>query len=1471
MKGDFTRFSFNARRHYNGVLKQQGRVDLDADWNEQVQIQNHLDIVRTKDIIGPCGVPAKGGGFEIVVGNGLDFSISPGRIYVDGILCQLEPDSNDPQGFVNYKKQPDYPQAPDIEKISGENVRKDLIYLDVWKRHVTVIEDPLIQEKALGGPDTTTRIKTVCQVKVLTGVQVQGPGCEVTGWEDKPSRGRLSTGVVSPPPSTDPCKLALVGGYTGLENRLYRVEIHQSGNPDLGIAGATFKWSRDNGSVVFPIRKITSGPVPQSTVEVNRLGRDQVLTINENDWVEVIDDSTELAGKPGAMARVLLIEEGQLTLTLNKDVSNFDTLDGHCKVRKWDQASDALPVTSGVPLNLEDGIQITFSGDNFKTGDYWTFASRTASGTVAELKNATPEGIKHHYCKLAVISWQPGQTGQPGTIGGKLCDCRKTFRPLTDSGCCTVTVGDGVNSFGDFSDIQEAIKALFDTFSRACIAGGKVCILPGIHRLKETVEIKEYSADLQGRPGLTICGCGIQTHIIGPESGAAFHVIDSTYVEFCSFYLETRAGQSGILIDGNNQWIKVARCMINHGHQFVEGILGDKQPEAGVSAVGGFRPGEVSFKEGLPKGALPLTSSRSRKEKIEAMLRAGEGRSDISGPGPSPLTIGWAEHVRIEDNIFTNFNNQYGASRLSIQGYEIFMIRNELTEVSILVQSESQSVYIHENFIYEASGPGIQVQSSTDDISIRNNLIYDIFGGPGIALGGSSGLKKVSGSMTDSEAKKSSQAETEEIKATGVERSKLVNVGMTDVRIVDNQISYASNSGISTIYGSDAIQDLTIAGNQITNCIWSRPDKSYDPEVVGGIVLREVAQVRILDNYIAENGTTNRIPACGVFISSCECVKMDENTIIDNGSAQEEAVTIIDFLKMENKLYDSPLIAENTTFTAQDLQGNAQKTLKIKAGLICFQGILSINPPYPVQSAILDLVGNVDTIATINAYDGKNNLVFQGNYNPSAGLMTVFGFPSIEKVNISLNRGILTLNGLTYKAVSTTFQAGVIIADVNPRNYPVAYPQADEAAARIHGNTVVCPRGQALIMTGLGAMFIGDNTLSTQAARRQPMTLEGAPAADQKELSGFFSLALCVSIYNSGSAAQDLPPTLFAVGTGIHIEQANAASLVADSLPGDGRVMFHGNQVTLNSAEDVIVSTSIISLDDASLQDNQIKITLDKSTFYYDTLIFARTVRATGNRFAEYLNPNTSIPPRRQFYSLISLSPIAGIATSNQADYCIGFDVKSPNIIVSLNQVLKVVDCPGKNNFSAQLGNILPPASSPSAFEAAAKVQESQSTKLTQEANSLEATLGKDNPSVTRLRRKASDAESLSRQLSMRAQIESLRPVNEPSDWTVFGKVLDMDGKPAEGLLVRISDKDRKYYDRLGKAVVGDQGQFAFVFNEKDMAELGKDLPDLHLIVEDRSGKVLYTSKDSISYGPGRAEYFETELGLVNAQYGTGH
>ena len=36
MSGDYSRWSFDPRRHFGAVLMQQGRVHTDADWNEWV-------------------------------------------------------------------------------------------------------------------------------------------------------------------------------------------------------------------------------------------------------------------------------------------------------------------------------------------------------------------------------------------------------------------------------------------------------------------------------------------------------------------------------------------------------------------------------------------------------------------------------------------------------------------------------------------------------------------------------------------------------------------------------------------------------------------------------------------------------------------------------------------------------------------------------------------------------------------------------------------------------------------------------------------------------------------------------------------------------------------------------------------------------------------------------------------------------------------------------------------------------------------------------------------------------------------------------------------------------------------------------------------------------------------------------------------------------------------------------------------
>ena len=112
----------------------------------------------------------------------------------------------------------------------------DLVYVDVWERHVTAIEDPEILEPALGGADTSTRVRTVAQVKIERGES------DVSAVAERAER---------------TCRMSSGGDYYGLENRLYRVEIHEA-----SPAGMTFKWSRDNGTTVFAIEAFPASPRP---------------------------------------------------------------------------------------------------------------------------------------------------------------------------------------------------------------------------------------------------------------------------------------------------------------------------------------------------------------------------------------------------------------------------------------------------------------------------------------------------------------------------------------------------------------------------------------------------------------------------------------------------------------------------------------------------------------------------------------------------------------------------------------------------------------------------------------------------------------------------------------------------------------------------------------------------------------------------------------------------------------------------------------------------------------------------------------------------------------------------------------------------------------------------------------------------------------------------------------------------------
>ncbi|HEX7151255.1 MAG TPA: DUF6519 domain-containing protein [Thermoanaerobaculia bacterium] len=437
MKGDFTRLTHDSAKRYSKVRKQQGRADLDADFNEQVDIDAYRTETTTIDVVGQTGFP-KGNGFAVSVLADGTLQIAPGRAYVDGLLAELP--GTQP---INYLNQPDLPNPPLPNPVEG---RHDIVYLDVWERHLTAIQDPSMKEVALGGADTATRVQVVCQVKLLTNVG-DAVTCDFPNWAPQPSGGRMSTSLDLAATPDDLCTPLPSGAFRGLENRLYRVEIHEGGN----LNTAKFKWSRDNGSVAFGIKQFR--PNEAKRVELVRMGRDQMSTLSNGNHAEILGDKTELSLVGGTFTTVDAVDAPTRVVTFVDDVDGHSG-EQHPLVRRWD--GPLLPVNA--EADLGDGIKVSFSGSNFKVGDYWLFTARTAeSGGLQILNNAEPRGVRHHYAKLGIIIWS--KTGNNWTP--QILDCRPQFPPLTNIDAEDVGFTSGVCQFGpDVLTVQDALEVL---------------------------------------------------------------------------------------------------------------------------------------------------------------------------------------------------------------------------------------------------------------------------------------------------------------------------------------------------------------------------------------------------------------------------------------------------------------------------------------------------------------------------------------------------------------------------------------------------------------------------------------------------------------------------------------------------------------------------------------------------------------------------------------------------------------------------------------------------------------------------------------------------------------------------------------------------------------------------------------------------------------------------------------------------
>jgi len=492
MKGDFTRDTFDASKHYTRVLMQQGRVQVDADTNEQTAILLHYLQTLAADLIGPYGGPADliapeqnnklikvNCGFEIIATDdrieklpdsedketlqGLlqdskpRLLIGKGHYYVDGILCENPT-------YRSYSDQPCYPFPYQPEEF--DQGKSYLLYLDVWERHITYLEMEdmdgtviSIRESALNGPDTATRAQVVWQVKFTdkigeTNIPPSLPDDFHGNWRDwvdekwaddwkskwqEMNRGTLKASAAQATSAPDdPCITPPDARYRGAENQLYRVEIHDAGTAGNG---ATFKWSRENGSVIFPIKKIDD-----TGVTLYSLGRDARFALQPDDWVEIVDDDYTLQNQAGTLFQVETINYDDYVVTLigSPDGNVGNDLTKHPFLRRWDQhATENITLTaSGVReitestsewIELEDEVQIQFQPyGTYYTGDYWLIPARTATGDVEwpgprDVPEARPpRGVDHRYAPLWIISVESGDTITADTAK----DLRRQFKQL---------------------------------------------------------------------------------------------------------------------------------------------------------------------------------------------------------------------------------------------------------------------------------------------------------------------------------------------------------------------------------------------------------------------------------------------------------------------------------------------------------------------------------------------------------------------------------------------------------------------------------------------------------------------------------------------------------------------------------------------------------------------------------------------------------------------------------------------------------------------------------------------------------------------------------------------------------------------------------------------------------------------------------------------------------------------------------
>ena len=445
MKGDFSRDTFDARRDYVRVLMQQGRVQVDADFNEQHAISHYMTRSLARDLIGPHGGPAGCLGFDCLTDARTflrwrslcqdvratekasadedidwtrDFLITPGRYYVDGMRLEN-------QTIVRFS---DCADRNAVDALAGAD-RSFVVYLEAFERVITAAEDPNLLDPALDGMDTSVRLQVQWHVTLQP--------CDVgISARELPLRSRVCHGLMTA--RTNPASSGSLGGYTGMENHLYRIEIHAGGETDT----PSFKWSRDNGAAVRSVRQPVPAPTGnQLTLDLlPAIGvRSRQVPTDVGAFVELLPEFDPGPYVQGPLLRVVAVSSDLNSLKLDTDGAVVDTKRVRL-LRCWGQPSSAIPVPGDkTPVALESGLEIIFdtaTRSYLRAGDYWTIPARPSTRDIewprsgGTSKDAgrplakPPNGPRSASAPLGLLRKTDGQAGWT------FIDARRRFGPL---------------------------------------------------------------------------------------------------------------------------------------------------------------------------------------------------------------------------------------------------------------------------------------------------------------------------------------------------------------------------------------------------------------------------------------------------------------------------------------------------------------------------------------------------------------------------------------------------------------------------------------------------------------------------------------------------------------------------------------------------------------------------------------------------------------------------------------------------------------------------------------------------------------------------------------------------------------------------------------------------------------------------------------------------------------------------------